>query len=311
MTSSEPGHPVERPHFPLLEQLVAAGHLIPLCVPGLYGRGYVFEDIITRFQYLVTQAGADLNAEVMHFPPLFPRKDYLKTGHFATMPHLLGSVHGFLGGDAEYIELVRRFRAGEDWSTCLADTDLTLVPAACYPLYPTVRGPLPQAGRVVDLLTFVFRREPSDDPARMQSFRQREYVRLGTPGQARAHAEDWLQRGHDLLSGLGLDVRAEPASDPFFGRAGQVFRSMRREQHLKYELVCPISRSDAPIAIASCNYHLDHFGRAFDIRTADGEIAHTACVGFGLERVALALFRTHGIDPATWPPDVRQSLGLR
>jgi hypothetical protein len=42
-------------------------------------------------------------------------------------------------------------------------------------------------------------------------------------------------------------------------------------------------------AVMSCNYHLEHFGEAFDIRTDDGAVAHTACVGFGLERMALAL----------------------
>ena len=41
-------------------------------------------------------------------------------------------------------------------------------------------------------------------------------------------------------------------------------------------------------------------------RTADGEVAHTACVGFGMERIALALFRTHGLDPERWPRRVRE-----
>ena len=31
---------------------------------------------------------------------------------------------------------------------------------------------------------------------------------------------------------------------------------------------------------------------------ADGGVAHTGCVGFGLERITLALFRTHGLDLA-------------
>ena len=49
---------------------------------------------------------------------------------------------------------------------------------------------------------------------------------------------------------------------------------------------------------------------AFDIRTHDGEVAHSACVGFGLERVALALFKTHGFDLAKWPGEVRDVLGI-
>jgi seryl-tRNA synthetase len=108
---------------------------------------------------------------------------------------------------------------------------------------------------------------------------------------------------------VGLDVRPVVANDPFFGGAGRVMGASQREQTLKYELVVPITSAESPTAIASCNYHLDHFGRAFDIRTADGEIAHTACVGFGLERIALALFTTHGYDPGTWPASVRRVLG--
>ena len=38
--------------------------------------------------------------------------------------------------------------------------------------------------------------------------------------------------------------------------------------------------------------------------------AHSACVGFGLERIALALFRKHGFDPDRWPHDVKQVLAL-
>jgi seryl-tRNA synthetase len=148
------------------------------------------------------------------------------------------------------------------------------------------------------------------DPARMQIFRQREYVRLGTPEQAAAHRDQWLERGESLLRSLGLDVRRVVANDPFFGDGRRLMAATQREQTLKYELVTPIARDDAPTAITSCNCHLDHFGLAFGIRTPDGRPAHTACIGFGLERIALALFKTHGLDTAAWPASVRAGLTL-
>jgi hypothetical protein len=37
---------------------------------------------------------------------------------------------------------------------------------------------------------------------------------------------------------------------------------------------------------------------------ADGTPAATACIGFGLERVTLALLDRHGLDPAQWPAGV-------
>ncbi len=68
-----------------------------------------------------------------------------------------------------------------------------MVPAACYPLYHTATGTLSEQGRLVDLRSFVFRHEPSLDPCRMQIFRQREFVRLGTAEQALAHRQFWLE----------------------------------------------------------------------------------------------------------------------
>ena len=92
--------------------------------------------------------------------------------------------------------------------------------------------------------------------------------------------------------------------------SGRVLKATQREQDLKYEFVIPICSEEKPTAIGSCNYHLDHFGVAFGIRSHDGEVAHSACVGFGLERIALALFKRHGLDAAAWPREVRDGLRL-
>jgi seryl-tRNA synthetase len=74
--------------------------------------------------------------------------------------------------------------------------------------------------------------------------------------------------------------------------------------------VIPVASDEKPTAITSCNYHIDHFGHAFGIHSSDGLPAHTACIGFGLERIALALFTSHGFDPDQWPAEVKNSLGL-
>ncbi|MBV9469899.1 MAG: amino acid--[acyl-carrier-protein] ligase [Abitibacteriaceae bacterium] len=292
------------------EELVEAGLLIPLGVKGVYGRSGTFEHIIDQFENYITRNGAQFQAEVMRFPPIFNRAHYERIDHINNFPDLLGSVHSFTGRDREHMEMLRKFEAKEDWSRDLNATEVMLVPAACYPLYPTATGTLPADGRLVDLETFVFRHEPSDDPARMQIFRQREYVRLGTPEAALQHRDYWLGKSRDMLASVGLDVTPVIANDPFFGRGGRVMKATQLEQNLKYELVVPICSTEKPTAVASCNMHLDHFGVAFDIKTSDGQVAHTACVGFGLERIALALFKTHGFKVESWPAAVREILEL-
>lgn len=293
-----------------LKELTAAGLLIPSGVKGVYGRSGLFEHIVDQFEAYATRMGAHLNPEVMRFPPIFNRAHYVKLNHIQNFPDLMGSVHSFLGGDREHEGMLTKFDGGEDWTQDLAPSEVMLIPAACYPLYPTATGTLPEAGRIVDLKSFVFRHEPSDDPARMQIFRQREYVRLGTPQQALDHRDEWLDRGQAMLEAVSLPVARVVANDPFFGRGGRLMKATQREQVLKYELVVPICSEEKPTAVSSCNLHLDYFGHTFGIRTPDGQDAHTACIGFGLERITLALFKTHGLDPSTWPAPVRGTLAL-
>jgi seryl-tRNA synthetase len=293
-----------------LNELFGAGLLIPSGVRGVYARSGTFENVIDQFENLVGRETRALNAEVLHFPPVFNRAHYCGTDHIYNFPDLMGSVHSFTGREAEHTELLHKFEHNEDWSHDLNATEVMLAPAACYPLYPSATGTLPEGGRLVDLKSFVFRHEPSDDPARMQSFRMHEFVRLGTPEQALAHRDFWLEKAQAILKSIGLPVEPIVANDPFFGRGGRVMKATQREQNLKYELIVPICSEEKPTAITSCNYHLDHFGAVFKINTADGEVAHSACMGFGLERIALALFKHHGIDTAAWPASVRKQLQL-
>jgi len=52
------------------------------------------------------------------------------------------------------------------------------------------------------------------------------------------------------------------------------------------------------------------FRPGLEPRTTAGEMAHTGCVAFGIDRLALALFATHGLDLPRWPAAVRKALML-
>lgn len=300
--------PVPEPDF--REELIAAGHLVPLGVDGVFGRSALFEAIVDGIESMVTRAAGDDGATRLRFPPVLPRRDFECTDYLRSFPDLIGSIHGFRGGDADHARLLGELEQGGDWSAHLGATDLMLCPAACYPIYPTIRGTIPAGGRLFDVLGWCFRHEPSPDPARMQLFRQREYVRIGRPDDVVAFRDQWVERGTQLLRSLGLTVEPVVASDPFFGRAGRMLAGNQREQKLKFELMAPISDPNRPGAIASANYHQDHLGASFGIRMPDGKVAHSACIGFGMERITLALFLLHGLQLASWPVSVRRALGL-
>ena len=248
--------------------------------------------------------------EPLAFTPLIPRRQLELTGYLKSFPHLAGTVFEFEGTEADAAEQEQRAARHEDWSAFQEMSDLVLTPAACYPVYPAVaaRGPLAAGGVVIDPgPAFVFRREPAGDPARLQSFHMRELVRIGEPEAVAEWRDAWRDRALTLLRGLGLEADFDVASDPFFGRSGRMLAASQREQALKFEILAPIA-GDEPTAIASFNYHQDHFSSKYDLRMADGEFAHTACLGFGEERVTLALLRRHGLDAARWPDDVRTQL---
>lgn len=295
----------------LLDGLVERGLLVRTGVPGVYGRGAEFETVLLAFDALVTRETAQDGAHVMRFPPVLPRDQLETSGYLSSFPHLAGSVFSFTGSESEALELGGRATRHADWSDLQTPTAVTLAPAACYPVYPwaAAAGPLPQTGRIVDVCAYCFRHEPSEDPARMQSFRMRELVRIGTPEEVTGWHQSWVERGGEILGSVGLLTDVTPANDPFFGRTGKMLAANQRDQGLKLERVIAIA-GDRPTAIMSINYHQDHFGVDFGIRTASDEVAHTACFGFGLERVALALFATHGLDSVAWPGAVRERLRL-
>jgi seryl-tRNA synthetase len=137
-----------------------------------------------------------------------------------------------------------------------------------------------------------------------------EFVRATDPESVKAWHASWVVRAEQLASALELDAQTEVAADPFFGRGGKLLGVSQRDQRLKLEIVAFIDSGTRLTAIASVNYHQDHFGSVFGIGTAGGEVAHTACVGFGLERIALALYRRHGFDRGSWPVSTRGALGL-
>ena len=297
----------EQPAF--RDALVAAGLLIPSGVHGLYGWGEEFERIRGGIIGAVRRTAGDEPRERLVFPPLVPRRQLEDVGYLRSFPHLAGAVFSFDGDEEAAGRLGDAAGAHEDW-TELQQTALALAPAACYPVYPAIaaRGPVAGDGVCVEVGDGgVFRHEPSGDPARMCFFHMIELIRIGPPETVQAWRDRWRDTAVALLRSFGLDAAPDVASDPFFGRAGRMLARGQRGQELKFEVLAPIA-GDEPTAIASFNYHQAHFADAYGLTAADGSQIHTACLGFGLERVALALLWQHGLDPAGWPQAARDAL---
>jgi seryl-tRNA synthetase len=290
--------------------LLDAGLLVATRIDGVYHRSGEFEGVLQGVERYAAEQRVDDTAPRRWFPPIMSRADFLLSDYLRSFPDLVGSIDVFTGSDKEHKELLAALEDDRDWTLSLDPAEVVLSSSICHSLYGTLPTEIPAGGLLNECCGFAFRHEPSIDPARMQSFRMYEFVLVGTPAEAVAHRDLWLQRGLDSLAALGLPVRSDAANDPFFGRVGRMLAANQLTAELKYEVV--IDLTDAkPTAIASANYHEDHFGLPFHLRTPDDQVAHSACFGFGLERITLALFATHGMDVAGWPAEVGAALRLR
>jgi len=90
----------------------------------------------------------------------------------------------------------------------------------------------------------------------------------------------------------------------FFTDDFSVKASFQRQQEAKRELRMLIPQESRSISVFSSNFHSNTFGKAFHI-TAGGRPAASACVGWGYERMAYAIFSQFGLDPALWPEALR------
>ncbi len=169
--------------------------------------------------------------------------------------------------------------------------DLALAPAACCYVYPSLTGTLPRAGCTVDIESWCYRSAPSLNPMLMRAFRMREFVYAGTTEQALAFREGWVARAQAFFVSLGLTTAIQQHGETL-------------------DLIVSLLGGECPTALLSANYHQHHFGQLFEIRTQDGSAAHTACIAFGMERLALALLAEHGLQPAKWAQALRERLNL-
>jgi seryl-tRNA synthetase len=290
---------------------LAAALFRPMGVAGIYARTALYTEVQSALEDYVSRL-TDAQVEVLRFPPVMSRAQLEKSGYLKSFPNLLGCVCALHGTEASIRASAERHEAGGDWTAGLEPTDLVLSPAACYPLYPLVaeRGALPESGLQFDIEADCFRHEPSPHLDRLQSFRMREFVRIGAPQDIVDFRERWMARAPAIAAELALPYAIEVANDPFFGRVGQVMAISQRQQALKFELLIPYHSSRTPTACMSFNYHREHFGNVWDIRSGNGDLAHTGCVAFGIDRLTLALFAVHGLELARWPDSTRRALEL-
>jgi seryl-tRNA synthetase len=279
--------------------------------PGVLLYPEAFESIVAMLRAGITRLAADEPAPFTRLavPPVISRRTIERAGYVASFPHLLGTVHSYAGDAKRWGRLAPLAEEGGEWHVDQQISDLVLLPAACYPTYATLAGRDLDAPARFHVEAHCFRQEATSEPGRLRTFRMVELVTAGDEEHCVAWRDRWLARVARWLESMSLKVSIEEADDPFFGVGRKLYQAAQRMQKLKFELRVPVD-GDQVQAIASANYHKDHFGEAFGF-TAGGAAGQTACTAFGIERIALALINAHGPRPDRWLQDVERAVDLK
>ena len=288
--------------FPVGEGQVALGQPLPDVMDGL--------DRLIR-----VLLAREFGAREFQYPTLIPIDVLDRCDYFTSFPQYVMLATRLRGDVDTYRAFLDEAKAtsdigGEILGQC-DRVDYCLPPTMCYHTFHQFAGHvLPAELSTVTARGKSFRHESRyhRSLARLWDFTIREIVFLGTRDEVLAARERFLNRILAIIDDWDLSGRCEVASDPFFCNSDAAARaSSQRLLELKYELQLDLEADDS-VAVASFNFHERFFAESFGIERADGAAPYSACVGFGLERLAFALVCQHGEDPATWPASLRRAL---
>jgi len=296
------------PHSLLIKdgELVAFGR-------GRYGLGPKLVALIEYFDKRARDMAKEFQAEARAFPSLIGADVLDRCRYLKNFPASLNLVSHL----REDHVLLQEFARSVQWNgeelvydrSSGSGVECLLSPSVCFHWYMWLRDSQLPAPRVVTALGKCFRYESSNLTGleRLWDFNMREIIFVGAPEYVLSSRQKLIDRSVKYLDELGMAYEISTATDPFFVDSYAIQSAYQQGFELKHELLAPLPYSGKKLAVGSINYHQDFFGRSFSINAA-GAPAHTACLGFGYERLALAFMAQHGVNSNNWPDEVLRGL---
>lgn len=246
-----------------------------------------------------------LGAIEQAYPPTVLAKSMMRNGYLSGFPHHALLVAGVGRTPDRVARFVDACKAVEPIdSDTLAMPEQVLAPTVCYRCFEALGGERLQSPHTIFTGTAHCNRNEGfieDSLARLQSFMMREIIFIGTNSDVDRIRYRIIQHAQDCVREWGLTARLATASDPFFATTEQSKRGYQSLMQLKYEMQFNIPFSDRWISCMSFNNHQQTLVSAYDIVGPNAEDTGSGCVGYGLERLAFAIYSQYGTDAAKWP----------
>lgn len=309
--------------------IFAQQEIVPICKSDIFqelvdtGSVYVLQDGIVALSGLVLKMYEELDKKVVEFSKTQAAKKalYPVTVHFDN----LMPTHYFqrtpqhalfispLTEDAKNISDFSKLITNDSQETNIASylkkPQSTCRSAVCLNCYPTLKN---RSLKMNENLSFtaegrVFRHEYKKVTSleRLYEFTCREIIYVGTKEYVKKSLKECEQWFIDFLTKYKLNSCIKTASDPFFLDNSRALQFYQVAEDSKFEVRVLNPFTDNQVSVGSLNFHGNHFSKAFNIKTTDGELAASGCVGFGLERTVFTVLAQYGLDLSKWPNELR------
>lgn len=282
---------------------------------GVFAFGPLLTRLIEFFENQFLALAKSFSAVPYRFPTLIPASHLERVHYFRAFPHSLTFVT-HLREDLDVIDAFSQQAACDEGklntpAESFARVQALLSPAVCYHLYFALADRSLEGGHLAATsVGHCFRYEAINLTSleRLWDFTMREVIFVGDKEYVLDSREAARRSMAGFFERIGMAYRVESATDPFFIGEFRRQAAFQSAFQLKYEVRARLPYKESTLAVGSYNYHQDFFGRSLNITLPDGSPAHTGCVAFGLERLALAFLSQFGLDLEFWPEEVRRSV---
>jgi hypothetical protein len=282
---------------------------------GMFVLGPLMARLCDYFESKFRWLAGTFDARPYRFPTLIPAKYLGRINYFHSFPHYL-TFATHLREDLDVIDAFSQSASYDEHGLVashesFAQIQALLSPAVCYHLYFSLADkPLPGGKVIATAEGHCFRYESTNlvSLERLWDFTLWEVIFVGSKDFVLQHRELVRERMKAVFEETGMVYRVETATDPFFVGEFRKQAAFQSAFQLKFEMRASLPFKESTLAVGSYNYHQDFFGRNLNITLPDGSPAHTACVGYGLERIAYAFLAQYGFDRKQWPQAVRDAV---
>jgi hypothetical protein len=237
-------------------------------------------------------------AELRKYSSLLNINTLQACNYIKTFPQNLYTVHEF---PHEY-KTLSSINTNDVRSGDTRQSKYVLPPAVCFHTYEELANSNLDGPKLFTAKESCFRHEVDWRVGRhrMNEFQMREIIFIGDSEFVNHTRLKIMEDISLFFSDLGFQGIITTAFDPFYHADDSSKGQFQLMGDMKFELVVELPNKDS-FAVASFNDSKDSLCKAFGISDTKGNMLHSGCAAFGIDRWVLAILHYYGTDRTKWP----------